>query len=97
MRAWWEAYRDRWARRWRRWTARRYTWSFTAPSGVYKARSYPKIVVEYDDGHALLEGGKVPEQRDCGHVSRSFAYDPLREETVCIECYRRTVGTRRRA
>lgn len=78
--AWWEAYKHAWSMRWRRWTARR----------------YPKIIVEYDDGSGLLERDSSPDIRDCGHLSRSFAYDPLREETVCLGCYRRAVGHRRR-
>lgn len=57
----------------------------------WRAPRYPIITVNWGPGAALTEGWSAKDSRDCGHVSRSFAYDPLREETLCLECYRRTM------
>ena len=58
-------------------------------------RRYPIIRVEWGISPLESAQGQMVE-RDCGHYSRSFAYDPLRESSMCLDCYRASVGKRPR-
>jgi hypothetical protein len=58
------------------------------------AEHYPLITVDW--GPPLEAQGGVKDLRDCGHISSSHSYDPLREEDICLECYRAKVGRKQR-
>jgi hypothetical protein len=61
----------------------------------WKRPKYPRFVVDYGPNAPMHEGWGFENLRTCGHFSRSFAYDPLREETLCLNCYRRAIGHKR--
>lgn len=52
---------------------------------------YPRVIVEWGEADAVSSDEERWASRDCGHVSRSYAYDPLRETSACLDCYRRSI------
>jgi hypothetical protein len=80
LRYWFATKKAAWAARWRRW----------------RAPKYPKVVMDWGPDAPLMgRGWRTGGTRDCGHLSPSYAFDPLREETMCLECYRQTVSRSR--
>jgi hypothetical protein len=62
---------------------------------MYRAWRRPRYpVVSVDWGES--PDAKAKERlRDCGHWASSFAYDPVQERGMCLECYRALRGKAR--
>jgi hypothetical protein len=54
----------------------------------------PIVTIEWRRREELSERTGKLLMCDCGHLSRSYAWNPVGNQWICIECYRRTTGKR---
>lgn len=53
----------------------------------WRAPKYPLVIVQWGERTGGEAGQLRAKMRDCGHYSVSYAFDPIREHSSCMECY----------